>query len=1315
MAKGTIKAKIEIEGADKYKESLKNIAVAEKELQSEMKKTQAQYKGAETSTEALTKKYALLEREIDLQKKKLAEQEKMVQSAAKAQQEYGTKTEKLQKILDAANKETGELTEEQKKAAEALGVSVKNTTELEEAIKKSTAQYDAAGRAMQTYQTEVNNTETKIIGLNGDLIDISKNLNGVGEDSEKGAEGIEEVGDAAEESSEDVKSLGDIIKANLASQVIMDAAKMLAKAIKDIAVAAVGTGAEFEASMSQVAATMGITSDAIRNGSNDYKTLEAAAKKCGETTKYSASEAAEALNYLALAGYDASKAAETLPKVLDLAAAGGIELATASDMVTDAMAALGMETSELDQYIDEMAKTAQKSNTSVEQLGEATLVCAGMAKTAGVDLETMNAALGVLANNGIKGAEGGTKLRNVLLSLSAPTDTAAVMLKKLGVSTMDVDGNMRDLEDILKDLNGAMADMGSAEKAQAIKTIFNKTDISAVNALLKSTNGEFADLKVKIKDSAGAASEMAKTMNDNLKGQITLLKSNLEALGISAYQVFDEELKTGVEEASEAVQRLNESVSSGDMNASLNRLAGSIGNLIEKTARLAEDVLPEVINGAAWLLDNLDIVASAVAGITAAHIEMSLIVPIIEAVKASWMAYKTTAEVATVQQWLLNVAMEANPAGILLTAITALTAGLAAYALMNKESAEEVDHLSEEQRKMVDEANKVADETKKAADARADDRKNMEAQRDVVKKLTTELASYVDANGKVTGSEEKVVDIVNQLNELIPELNLSYDETTKTLSMTTDEINRNVDSMLRQAEVAAMQEELTEILKERIEVQKELAKIQDEYDEAVREYNEALAEAEEYQRQYNEGMIANAGATVGANEAYKGLDAAMEETNLKTQEIFTTYDELTRRLEELGEEQELLTGMVGETSEAMGEAGEAVTEYAAETEAAAAEIEDSWDEIRDSVSSSVKSQIDIFAEYEGATKHSVEEILKNMNDQVAGLREWSTNIEELAKKGIDEGLLQELMKMGPEGAGYVAAFNEMTAPELEEASRLFQEAMLIPDETITTVEENYKTVGETAYKSYLETLDENKTKVADETKGTFEDIGEEIPAGMAKGITAKKKMAQDAAEDMAKGVIYDTKTRLRVASPSKEFYEIGEYLAIGLADGIKDRESVATDAAKQMADTVKTTMRENMNVEEFYSLGEMAGDGFVQGLLSKVGEVQAAAAQLASIAKAAAESALEIHSPSKVFERIGEYTGEGFIVGFQDSMEEFGAVMNSIVPELNDMEKPDVTTNSTITNNFTIYGAAGQDVEEIAIAVQDIIMEQIDSDREVYR
>lgn len=320
-------------------------------------------------------------------------------------------------------------------------------------------------------------------------------------------------------------------------------------------IAAAGTaaaivGSNFDDAMKQVAATMGITVDEINNGSESYKILEETAKECGETTKFSASESAEALNYLALAGYDAQKSAETLPKVLNLAAAGGLDLATASDMVTDAMAALGMETSELDKYIDEMAKTAQKSNTSVAQLGEATLTCAGTVKMSGMSLETMNAELGVLANNGIKGAEGGTHLRNIILSLTSPTDKASAALKNLGISVLDSQGNIKDLNDIMVEFDSKLSGLSDGEKTEIISTIFNKTDISAVNALIKGSGEEFSNLKAELDNCSGAAENMADTMNSSMGGQITLLKSQLEGIAIQISEILMPVLKSIIEKVS---------------------------------------------------------------------------------------------------------------------------------------------------------------------------------------------------------------------------------------------------------------------------------------------------------------------------------------------------------------------------------------------------------------------------------------------------------------------------------------------------------------------------------------------------------------------------------------------------------------------------------------------------------------------------------------------------------------------------------------------------------------------------------------------
>ena len=308
-------------------------------------------------------------------------------------------------------------------------------------------------------------------------------------------------------------------------------------AVTGLGTAAVTTAANFESSMSQVQATMGITKDSMSQVDgqtvNTMDTLSELAKKMGSETAFSASECAQALNYLALAGYDTQEMCDTLPTVLNLAAAGNIELASASDMVTDAMSALGMGVDEAGTMVDQMAKTASTTNTSVAQLGEGILTIGATAKSVKGGTAELNTALGILANNGIKGAEGGTHLRNIILSLQNPTDKAAASMEQLGVDIYDSQGNMRSMNDILGDLNTSMDGMTSAEKSNIISNIFNKTDLSSVNALLANTGDTWDDLQTSIANSGGAAQQMADTQLDNLQGQLTILKSALEGLAIS--------------------------------------------------------------------------------------------------------------------------------------------------------------------------------------------------------------------------------------------------------------------------------------------------------------------------------------------------------------------------------------------------------------------------------------------------------------------------------------------------------------------------------------------------------------------------------------------------------------------------------------------------------------------------------------------------------------------------------------------------------------------------------------------------------------
>lgn len=382
-----------------------------------------------------------------------------------------------------------------------------------------------------------------------------------------------------------------------------------ATAVAGLGVAAIKVGSGFESSMSNVAATMGITADEIERGSAEFQMLQAAAKKAGETTKYSASQSAEALNYLALAGYDATKAADALPAVLNLAAAGNMDLAYAADLATDAMAALGIEatTANLTAFGDKMAVAAQKSNTSVAQLGEAILTVGGTAKTLAGGTTELNAALGVLANRGIKASEGGTALRNIILALTAPTSKAASAINDLGIEVFDAAGNMRPINEVFKDLGESLSGLGEGEKTEVLNEIFNKVDLKSAQALLAGCGDEFDNLSRAIADSSGAMSEMAATQMDNLKGDIDILKSALEGLGISFYESnLSDFARNVVQTVTDMVGQLSDALKDGGIEGFAEALGDILANAITKIAEKAPDLINAGVKLITSFLDGLN-------------------------------------------------------------------------------------------------------------------------------------------------------------------------------------------------------------------------------------------------------------------------------------------------------------------------------------------------------------------------------------------------------------------------------------------------------------------------------------------------------------------------------------------------------------------------------------------------------------------------------------------------------------------------------------------------------------------------------------
>lgn len=462
----------------------------------------------------------------------------------------------------------------------------------------------------------------------------------------------------------------------LAANAAMSVANAVKDAFTEAASYVVETGKSFEASMSQVTATMGLTT-----ASEEYEVLSAAAKEMGATTKYSATQAGEALNYLALAGYSAENSVKALPTVLNVAAAGGIDLAYASDMITDSMSALGLEMSDLTGFSDKLAKTSQKSNTSVAQLGEAILTVGGTAKSLAGGVDELNTMLGLIADNGIKGAEGGTALRNIILSLSAPTDTAAAALKELNVQAFDSDGNLRELSDVFGDLNTALAPLTDEEKTQFLNKIFNKVDLKAVNAILGATSKRvdetstrFDELRGYIEDCDGAAAQMAETMSDNLEGDMQILNSSLEAVGVSTYEKFSGPMREAVQEITGIFDELNEKIN-GELGDKLETLAEKLGDIAVQAAEFAVDEgIPKLIDALGWICDHGDelLNAAETAGaMVIAYKGLSAANTAITAIKNTAAAMSTAATAAEG----LGIAMNAVPWVALIT--LAVGAGVA--------------------------------------------------------------------------------------------------------------------------------------------------------------------------------------------------------------------------------------------------------------------------------------------------------------------------------------------------------------------------------------------------------------------------------------------------------------------------------------------------------------------------------------------------------------------------------------------------------------------------------------------------------------
>ena len=350
--------------------------------------------------------------------------------------------------------------------------------------------------------------------------------------------------------------------------------------VGEIGTAAIKVGMTFEAEMSKVSAISGATGDELLS-------LTDKAKEMGAKTKFSATESAQAMEYMAMAGWKTADMLNGIEGIMNLAAASGENLATTSDIVTDALTAFGLSAQDSTHFADVLAAASSNANTNVSMMGETFKYVAPVAGALGFSVEDCGVAIGLMANSGIKAGQAGTSLRQMLSRLTKPTKEVQTAMNTLGLSLTDSVGNVKSLDTVMSDLRSGFSGLSKAEQTQIATSLAGQEAMSGLLAIVNASDEDFNKLKDSIYNADGAAAEMAATMQDNLAGQITILKSGLEGLGISIYESVEVPLKNLASVGVKAISDLNEAYASGGFAGFINEIGNKVPMLKSFTDAIA--------------------------------------------------------------------------------------------------------------------------------------------------------------------------------------------------------------------------------------------------------------------------------------------------------------------------------------------------------------------------------------------------------------------------------------------------------------------------------------------------------------------------------------------------------------------------------------------------------------------------------------------------------------------------------------------------------------------------------------------------------
>ena len=892
------------------------------------------------------------------------------------------------------------------------------------------------------------------------------------------ADGTDKATHGFEKASKSASNFGDILKGNIAADLVVSGIRKITNELLEFGKYALEAGMNFESQMSKVQAISGASS-------GEMEALTDKAKEMGKKTVFSATESGQALEYMAMAGWKTDDMLGGLEGIMNLAAASGEELAGVSDIVTDALTAFGLSAKESGRFADVLAAASSNSNTNVGLMGQTFQYAAPVAGALGYSIEDTAVAIGLMANAGIKGDKAGTALRSTLTRLSAPPKECATAMDKLGISLTETDGTMKPLSKVITELRGSFKGLSEIQQTQYAKSIAGKEAMTGLLAIVNASDSDFSKLTTAIQTSSGAAESMANTMTDNLKGSITLAGSAMEGMATTLYEKYAPQMKGIVD-------------------------------------WFAQDAVPAITEFTSTIIDNKEILIGALAGIGTGFVAFE-IAPVLMASARAFMSLTTAVEVSEGAVLGLNAAMDANPIGLIVSAIGFLVGSLTALGIGAATSKSEIEQLFESWKEMA----AVSKEQAESELARIDN----------AAKLAAELQGLVDANGRVAESESgRAEALYNLVNDTLPDLIEKTGEGTEATYIFTQSIEDCVKAVRAQAVAEAYKDDYIEATKQKAENIKRLQKTIEELATAEGALDTAKKQHDGDGQMYYLNEIDRIKNQI---EEYRNLDGEYEKTiqsyeNLQTAISSGNWSEVTRQINNFGLGLKDINSMSTlEISERLRDVGDHITL------------------LKNTLKDSSLGENTRLA----------------IRDMIDGLETERGNLES-AMERTGRGAVQSLHDGMSDGKYKPLAKAEEISQETGEKLDFKDKSRQKGTEGIQALKEGVGSAKNSVLSATKSLMDEVEKTPAG-LPSAYEKVGADTSQGLANGLRVKMAAVKKAAQELAEAAkeAIKAKSALDVHSPSKWAEGIGEFVGEGLGIGLRKTKKVRAGAAFLAEDT----------------------------------------------------------------------------------------------------------------------------------------------------